>query len=351
MMRLPRWLVAGFVAATCLIGASAPAAAEPARGFGLVWGLQADRPTVDGAGYWAEPQAQLGAGHLAGRPDRLAPEAVTAGVRQPWMSSAVGAAWKKGFRGQGTTIIVVDDFTSGKFLRGDLGLGSMSRRHGGWTRLEASMVAPSARVVGRSFNNPQRVPLAADRLNIVNLSYGMMARAGYAPHQIRWEPREQSLINHARAGRALIVKSAGNDGVALGTANRDGNADYLSLALIGADAAIFVGALDRNGAPNRKARLAGYSNRAGANPAIQRRFLAVGVRNDLTGLAGTSFAAPVVSGYAAVLGSKFTTASPMQIGNRLLDTARTDTIRNYRPSVHGRGEASLARALAPARID
>jgi subtilisin family serine protease len=75
------------------------------------------------------------------------------------------------------------------------------------------------------------------------------------------------------------------------------------------------------------------------------------VRGDLTALYGTSFAAPVVSGYAAVLGSKFTKATPTQIANRLLDSARTDTITGYDVSIHGQGEASITRALAPASIN
>jgi subtilisin family serine protease len=76
----------------------------------------------------------------------------------------------------------------------------------------------------------------------------------------------------------------------------------------------------------------------------------VGVRTDVMGLAGTSFAAPIVSGYASVLGSKFTRATPTQITNQLLNTARSDTIFNYSAAEHGRGEASIARALAPASI-
>ena len=61
-------------------------------------------------------------------------------------------------------------------------------------------------------------------------------------------------------------------------------------------------------------------------------------------------AAPVVSSYSAVLGSKFTRATPTQIVDRLLSTARTDTIANYDVGIHGRGEASISRALAPASI-
>ena len=112
----------------------------------------------------------------------------------------------------------------------------------------------------------------------------------------------------------------------------------------------FVGALDRNGTTTNKANLAYYSNYAGADSKVQNNFLVVGVRGDLTGLYGTSFAAPVITGYASVLGSKFTSATPTQITNQLLTTARQDTINNYSAAVYGRGEASITRALAPVSI-
>ena len=51
-----------------------------------------------------------------------------------------------------------------------------------------------------------------------------------------------------------------------------------------------------------------------------------------------------------MLGSKFTTATPTQITNRLLDTARTDTLAGYTAAKFGKGEASLSRALAPVSI-
>jgi subtilisin family serine protease len=73
--------------------------------------------------------------------------------------------------------------------------------------------------------------------------------------------------------------------------------------------------------------------------------------NDGTNLYGTSFAAPQVSAYAAIIGSKFTTATPLQITDQLLDTARTDTIQGYDVAIHGQGEASLSRALAPQSIN
>ncbi|MFM2349671.1 MAG: hypothetical protein RIR04_637, partial [Pseudomonadota bacterium] len=43
--------------------------------------------------------------------------------------------------------------------------------------------------------------------------------------------------------------------------------------------------------------------------------------------------------------------TPLQITNQLLDTARTDTILGYDVSIHGQGEASLSRALAPVSIN
>ena len=70
-----------------------------------------------------------------------------------------------------------------------------------------------------------------------------------------------------------------------------------------------------------------------------------------TNLQGTSFAAPQVSSYAAILGSKFPGATALQVTDQLLDTARTDTIRGYDITLHGQGEASLSRALAPLSIN
>lgn len=268
---------------------------------------------------------------------------------RPWMHADIADAWNAGYRGQGATVTVVDSFERGARIVGDLGNGRQSLRHGDWTQLELSLLAPQAQVRRHDMGAGRRVGLG-DGLNIVNLSYAMYAPAGHNPARIAWSGQEGSVIRHARQGTALVVKAAGNDGIALGRANRAGRTDYLNLALVGSDAAIFVGALDRNGSPTDRAELAHYSNRPGHDRRVQRQFLTVGVRGDLTGLDGTSFAAPVVSGYAAVLGSKFSDATPTQIGNRLLDTARTDTIRNYNPAQHGRGEASLARALAPARI-
>lgn len=276
--------------------------------------------------------------------------ALTAAAATPaWMSTEVGDAWAKGHKGQGVTITVVDDFRSGSLLTGRLGTSTQRLRHGQWTAMEAGMVAPLASVATQDFTSGTAVKLNKG-LNVLNLSYGMMAAAGYSANQIRWSAQENSIINYARNGSAVVAKAAGNDGIAVLGRNARGQTDYLNLALKGTQTAIFVGALNTNGTRAAPATLASYSNTAGTDAAVQRQFLVVGVEGHKTGLYGTSFAAPVISGYAAVLGSKFTKATPVQITNQLLNTARQDTIKGYKVQLHGRGEASLTRALAPVAI-
>jgi len=266
---------------------------------------------------------------------------------QSWMSSDVGAAWAQGYKGQGVTVTVIDDFNSTAYLQGNLGLGASSKLHGQWTAQESGMVAPSATIRQLSYGSPNSLTLAKG-LNVVNMSYGMMAQDGYT--SILWDKLHTSIVNLSKNNQAVFAKAAGNDAVAVGVANSAGNKDYLNTALIGNKSTIFVGALDRNGTTAAPANLAWYSNYAGTNTAVQDNFLVVGVEGSKTGLYGTSFAAPIVSGYAAILGSKFKTASPSAVTNQLLATARTDTIANYNRAVHGRGEASLSRALAPTSI-
>jgi subtilisin family serine protease len=276
-----------------------------------------------------------------------APIAAAAQEMRPWMNSEIGKAWSLGFRGQGTSITIIDDFRSGSTYAGNLRGVTERRRHGEWTALEAAMIAPSAKVYTHDFGNTAAVKLQSG-LNTLNLSYGMMAPKGYTT--IGWSQRETSIISYARDGKAVVVKAAGNDAVAIGAANAAGQMDYLNRDLTGRQSAIFVGALNTHGTVEKKATMASYSNFAGTNKTVQKQFLVVGVTGNMTNLYGTSFAAPIVSGYASVLGSKFTKATPTQITNQLLNTARTDTIAGYSASIHGRGEASISRALAPATI-
>ena len=265
---------------------------------------------------------------------------------QSWMSPEVGDAWRQNYKGSGVTITVVDDFRSRSRFTGNLGYGVANMRHGEWTYNEALMIAPSATMRADDFNTAGAVALNRG-LNVLNLSYGMYIAPNVA---FRWGSQEQSIVNYATNGNAVISKAAGNDAVAINSVNRNGQIDALNYSLKGTKSAIFVGALSKNGTTTSQASMASYSNTAGTDTTVQKQFLVVGVEGNKTGLYGTSFAAPIVSGYAAIIGSKFTSANATQITNQLLNTARQDTIASYNASIHGRGEASLTRALAPVAI-
>jgi subtilisin family serine protease len=267
-----------------------------------------------------------------------------------WQSTEVQAAFNAGYTGQGTRITVVDEYraTAQKLTGRMLASGLQSQTHGYWTSEEAGLTAPGATIVRQQFATGAPIALAPKGLNVINASYGMMATYGIT--NVRLGGTETSMVNYAKNGQAVVVKAAGNDAVNMLSRNAYGQNDYLSTNLKGAQSAIFVGALDRNGSVTSKANIASYSNRAGTDAVVQKQFLMAGVAANQTGLAGTSFAAPIVSGYAAVLGSKFKTAGATQITNQLLNTARTDTINGYNVTIHGRGEASLGRALAPVAI-
>lgn len=279
----------------------------------------------------------------------IASTAASAQIARPWMSSDVAAAWAQGYKGQGTTVRIVDQFSGPSNITGNLTGITTRATHGYWVTNEARLIAPAAAVSPIDFSNNSAIRLNRG-LNIINASYGMQGAAGYSVDDVNWGAREGSMVSYAKNGQAIVVKSAGNDATSVGGVTARNTQDYLAHALTGAQSAIFVGALTTNGTTAKPATLASYSSKAGDNPDVQKQFVVVGVESSKTRLAGTSFAAPIVTGYAAILGSKFRGATATQVTNQLLDTARTDTIANYNASVHGRGEASLSRALAPKTI-
>ena len=295
-----------------------------------------------------------------------------------WMHSDVEVAFSNGIRGDGSKIIIVDDHTvreDGSGINGRL-LDTFSienREHGYWTSLQATMIAPGATHEDLDWNSTDRIETHFDgtRLNVVNLSYSLIAPAGLPV--VNLGSLNNSIVTAASDGSAVIVKAAGNTwgGTVDGSFDSGGvlSQDYLNLTLIGQSGTLFVGALEGNGTTVAPAAMASYSTVAGGSKRVQKQFLVVGVeggQTDLdefanygtkcgtetgTCLYGTSFAAPIVSGYAALLGGKFTSATPAMIVDQLLNTARTDTILNYNARVHGKGEADLSYALAPAAIN
>ncbi len=277
------------------------------------------------------------------------------GTFKGWMHTDVKNAWKSGYKGTGSQIITVDSYNSGT-LDGNLNGKDMSLTHGAWTSMETKMIAPHASVIGLDWNakSDVNIPLSGKHLNIVNASYAIYAPPG--GNYLGQLPRlHNSVVAAGLSGKAVIVKAAGNDAINMGdykNTTSGPSTDILNAQLKKSSTTIFVGALDFNGSTTEtdKASLASYSNKAGTDVDYQKRFLVVGVDSEQTGLAGTSFAAPIVSGYAAIIKSKFIKATPKQVTNQLLTTARTDTIKDYAASIHGKGEASLSRALAPVSL-
>ncbi len=277
---------------------------------------------------------------------------------QSWMSTEVNDAWVGKYKGSGTKIFVVDDIAGRSgFSTGNMKGISVSGSHGYWTSTEAKAIAPSASIakvdwamsikfnrLGQWSNNPFR--LNVNQLNVVNASFGVYQPDGTNHSNVNYGLVLNQIKTITNSGQVLLSKAAGNDGVDMG-ANTAKGVDSYAIAVKNAPSVIFVGALETNGTVDNKATIASYSNRSGADSGFNSKYLMVGVERHKTGLAGTSFAAPIVSGYAAIVNSKFKTANPTQVANQLLNTARTDTIKDYNINVHGRGEASLSRALAP----
>jgi subtilisin family serine protease len=154
---------------------------------------------------------------------------------------------------------------------------------------------------------------------------------------------------------SVIVKAAGNDGDNL--MNYALNYTLLKDSVL-KKRTLIVGALKGN-------TIAYYSNVPGNNRTAQKRFIMEnGDTNFVYGYhdydgadlsdknvqQGTSFAAPRISGYVALLRHKFSGLSANHSANILLDTAGYDDLQcnpNCDKSVYGQGKANLGKAMSP----
>lgn len=295
-----------------------------------------------------------------------------------WMHSDLPGVWDLGFTGAGQTITVIDNFDAATATLVEIDLNQDGVRelmpHGWAVNAFAQFVSPEATRVQSQYDNTATPTLGAG-LDVINLSFGLATESGdyeadwiaTGGHVLEAELIRLANIDTTLAGAeesAVIVKAAGNGGYIgqggeIGTrvgGDFFGFVDVLGYDLIGAPNVIFAGALDANGSVHKRrggtGTLASYSDHPGNNLVTQQQYLVVGVDSSQMVAAGTSFAAPIISGYAAILGDKFTDENgtapgATQVVDRLLSTARTDTIRNYDPYYHGQGEASIANAVAP----
>lgn len=157
-------------------------------------------------------------------------------------------------------------------------------------------------------------------------------------------------LNYANASVVpdiVFVKAAGNTSCTINLNNCDpSNSVFYNSPQYKAKS-IIVGALTQAGGS-----IASYSNKAGTYADIFLVADGRGIYDSTTGTydMGTSFAAPRVAGYAAILRQKFANLNAEKSASILLDTARYDTLTchpNCNPAIYGKGEASLSRALAP----
>jgi hypothetical protein len=276
-------------------------------------------------------------------------------------------AWDKGWTGKGSKILVIDSFGS------NIGRKTVGDFHGIYVSVLAGYTAPGSEIltmdwsfngnVSEAFNGS----ITPGRLSAINMSFdynvdSSASRSG-AADVVNNLISNQVVIPGIWTNDAVLVKAAGNDSKTL---TNKGLMTNLSVALIensiSASKTMIVGALDKDGSTQNKATKADYSNTPGSDTKFQDRFVMANGTSpfadkfyyDNTFSAGTgqgtSYAAPRVAGYIGILRQKFPNLNAEKSSSIILDTARTDTLwchPNCQPSVVGRGEASLSRALSP----
>ena len=148
---------------------------------------------------------------------------------------------------------------------------------------------------------------------------------------------------------SVIVVAAGNSGSPCATNDLAGcNAEAVAMAFQDAtkDSTIIAGALEGTGSSEN---IATYSTRAGI---LASRFLLAPGTTGYSGVVGTSFAAPRISGAAAIIKQKYPNLTAKQIADVLLLSANKDINNSGVPSfsgahpVYGQGKLDLQAALA-----
>lgn len=297
-------------------------------------------------------------------------------------------AWNQGWTGKSQNILMIDGYsaTNTGYVQG-------ADAHGITTMMLANRYAIAATLYGVDFGvngtlkNFDGTPVSnvgsQVSMGVINASFGAnyWAIVGRTGNNVT-SADVTSVFNQTQAAAnqwaglldgsnsygakwvltdAVITKSAGNDSI---TSDKESYvktyADNTSIK----SRLLVVGALNFAGSVNAKATIASYSNTAGTATPVASRFLVAsgtdpfpngalavdGIPISTINSTGTSYAAPRVAGYVAVLRDKFPNLDAVKSSSIMLDTARYDTLTcnpNCDPNVYGKGEVSLSRALAP----
>ena len=285
-----------------------------------------------------------------------------ASLSQP--NADVLAAWNQGWTGKGENLLVVDDVT---------GLNAGTSAHafvtsfiaGYYTAHGANTYLLDYRLTGSVYGtNSASVATSSppNSVHVINASYEIAPASSVAAPQVNFY-NGTTQIAGLTVTDATIVMAAGN-ATAGATSGAATSLNGTRMAMVNDSSIgsrlILVGATNTSflGFP----QLASYSNYAGPDATVQSRFLvangtvpwgygATNIGNNFSSsVYGTSYAAPLVAGYAAIIRQKFPNITGANTADILLATARYDTLvcyPNCDPAMYGKGEASLSRALAP----
>lgn len=184
-------------------------------------------------------------------------------------------------------------------------------------------------------------------VNVINLSIGAdIPTSGRTTDEVM---KQVNLNPISGEVDSVIVVAAGNNGLPCANDDLAGcNSIAIAMAFQSAtkNSTIIAGALSGSGTDEN---IATYSTRAGV---LANRFLLAQGYDGLSGRSGTSFAAPRISGAAAILKQKYPNLKPEQIADILLLSANKDITNSGSPlftgvhPIYGHGKLDLPRALS-----
>lgn len=161
---------------------------------------------------------------------------------------------------------------------------------------------------------------------IINMSFGK----GYSPYK----KEVDEAVKYARKKDVLLIHAAGNSAEENNAYNNFPNDRFVKKGLFGpryADNWIEVGALDWRGDKNLAANFSNYSADYVDVFAPGVDIYATVPGDEYENLQGTSMAAPVVSGVAALLRSYFPDLTAEQVKEIILSTASPQDVRVQKP--------------------